>query len=410
MGGKESKIVGFFPTEPNSYPRYSNATIGERKGFDSQGMVKMKKGDARWAATATSGICPDCKGDCPPGFVSFGHHLPGSDVKDTLCQRDWAGLESKEPDRKIDCCSGKTMGVSNCPPGYSVGSNICLETMKEHCPSVIDGKLTWDSTCDDYINVAPPQQTNDLIETAVTSFFDKHKIIETPQIPFGKTLQTLCGDRPGLCDNALRNVCGGVSRDLIENDEGARQEYAQNICGCFLKDTPGLSDYGKYEGQVPKECDPICKASKIQAGHRDGAIWVKDDCRESNCIIDNTIFNLINSNIGGGMNVQQVCGNDGKTSTFECLIGDVGVNMTDSEIIGKLNLCETCKGGIKVNPKEGPGSNAWISYDCTADKKMTTERSDVKDVSLSGIQKAMIWGLIALVIVGIVILYLRKRR
>jgi hypothetical protein len=398
MGGGGSKsIIGFFPTEPNSYPRYSDVTIGERKGFDSQGLTKMKKGDKRWESTATSGICTDCKGDCPDGFVSFGHSLPVSATSDTLCQRDWKNIGS---DRKIDCCVGNIMGVSTCPPGYSVGSNICLETMKDHCPSMIDGKLSWDKACDTYIEKAPPQQTNDLIETAVASFFSKHIIDETPRIPFGKTLQKLCGDRPGLCDNSLRSACTGTSRVLIEGGNSDIARYAQDICGCFLRDTPGFTDYKKYQGQVPKECDPICRAAKIQPGHREGPLWVKDDCKGGTCIIDNATLNLIDST-AEGMTVQQICGGDGK-SAFECYIGDVEVDAIDSTI-GRLKLCQECKGGVKVNPKQGQGTNAWVDYDCS--KKLTVEEPDQ-----SGISQTTIWGLVALLIVGVVVIYLRRRK
>ena len=406
MGGSNGKITGHFYTESNKYPRYSDTQCpGEQKGFDAINLQTMGKNDAGWEHVS-SAICNNCNGDCPDPFISLGHpYRPcvgtascGNDPRE-VCQRVW-----NDPDTLVACCSGAISGAGNCPPGHCVQSSLCKEVMKTQCPRMVGSNVTWDAACDAYIDKAPLQHANDVIESAVSDFLENHPVTEY-QHQFGEKLQKLCGDRPGMCDSALKTACAKTNRSTIENNTNSdRSQYIQNICGCFLDDTPGASQYDKYRGQVSKTCDPICRASKIKPGHEVNGQWVSDSCVESNCIIDNLTLNLLEGSNSTPLNITQVCSNAGNNSNFQCLISGADITSMSSKI-KSLNLCQACKGGIKTNPDKGGESNTWIDYECP-----TTGLGALNSEVVVGSKSWVLWILLAVIMTIVVVIYLKRKK
>ena len=145
----------------------------------------------------------------------------------------------------------------------------------------------------------------------------------------------MCCSNPGICQSGLEVACAAKNSQRISfNPEEAKW------CGCFL--SQGTYEEYSIKYNVPKECSPTCNRSgTIPIVGINGMPTI---CRQNICIIDDVTVNLVNSQIGGGINFENFCGNCQGTNC-SCIISSTQVDITNSTISGNvvpvLNSCGT---------------------------------------------------------------------
>lgn len=158
----------------------------------------------------------------------------------------------------------------------------------------------------------------------------------------------ICCQYPSLCQGALSNTCNiYTAQELSVNPSVA------NWCGCYLPD----EEYDKYVNlyRINKQCTPTCnRLTSIPLTTGDNKAIV---CDQDTCIVDNITINLISSNVSGGINISQMCGNCGSAVTFDsngnvsnpgfgacnCVVENDTIDGINSKI-GSINISTSCTG------------------------------------------------------------------
>lgn len=175
--------------------------------------------------------------------------------------------------------------------------------------------------------------------------------------------ENVCLPFPGLCQNGLRNTCAIYDAQRISFNPSLA-----NWCGCYLPAEEYQSYSVKYN--ISPQCTPTC--------NRLGTIpivGINGDpvlCEQDICLIDNISLNIVNSQIQGGIDIAQVCGNcgpqnnNGVSGQCSCVIDNNNVDIINSVIGGNLSLSENC-GTITCNQSNpsGVGPNV-INVPCSA--------------------------------------------
>lgn len=138
----------------------------------------------------------------------------------------------------------------------------------------------------------------------------------------------VCCPYPGLCQSGLANACARFTAQRISyNPEIAR------FCGCHLPAGEYAADSSKFG--ITTECSPTCNRADVIPLVGVGAVPLT--CTSSTCLINDLTVNLINAQIGGGINFAQVCGNcaDGSCS---CIVSNTTLDVVNSAIGGNLDV------------------------------------------------------------------------
>jgi hypothetical protein len=137
---------------------------------------------------------------------------------------------------------------------------------------------------------------------------------------------TVCCPYPGLCQDGLDTICATHTAQRISLNPAVAQ-----WCGCHLPE----GEYQNYSVlyNIPPECTPMCnRAGTIPiVGINAEAV----NCQQNICLIDGITVNLINAQIGGGINFNQICGSNcsGKCS---CVVSNTTIDIVNSSIGGNV--------------------------------------------------------------------------
>lgn len=170
----------------------------------------------------------------------------------------------------------------------------------------------------------------------------------------------ICCPIPALCQSALQNECKGDTSQRLQYNP-VRLKW----CGCHLPS----EEYQEYsiKYNIQPQCSSLCNRSDVikQAGTDLKPVL----CTTNSCIIDNVTVNLVNSQIGGGINFSQICGGcnecGGGVCTCNCIISATEVDIFNSQIGGNvipaLNNC-----GPTSCVQRNPGINGpeYVPVDC----------------------------------------------
>lgn len=136
----------------------------------------------------------------------------------------------------------------------------------------------------------------------------------------------ICCPFPSLCQGSLQSICKTkTTQELSKNPSLAAW------CGCNLPP----EEYEQYSilFNIPQQCAPICNRVGVipQVGNGGDPI----QCEQSICLIDGITLNLINSQIGGGINFEQICSGC-KGAQCSCIVSDTTIDITNSTIGGNV--------------------------------------------------------------------------
>jgi Family of unknown function (DUF5857) len=175
--------------------------------------------------------------------------------------------------------------------------------------------------------------------------------------------------QPGFCDLILNQYCAQFTREDLLNDK-----VLQNICGCHLTGGTGgreahgnLTNLGSkpltanqypYPG-ITTACDPICN-------YTDTIPYSTQKCDSTVCILDDVNINIVNSDVKGDVNINQVCEGGGKGKRSDCYISGVDIDSINSST-GGVVLKQGCNACFAFCPDDGwssKGPAGAVKVDC----------------------------------------------
>jgi len=235
-----------------------------------------------------------------------------------------------------------------------------------------------------------------LIEAAMVKYKSQgFDIGALPGFPGYNTWQdfmytNVCCPYPGLCQNALQTICSDKTAQRISLNPNVAK-----WCGCHLP--PGEYEDYSVKFNIPPECTPTC--NRIGTIPIVGINATPVSCKQNICLIDGVTINLINSQIGGGIDFDQICGNC-VGAQCSCIVSDTSVDIINSTIGGNLvPIAEGCgaiscsqtnpasTGPATLNvPCQGTGTfNPYAQYEIV----VAAEKKEAE-------KKAWLWTLIAI--------------
>lgn len=173
--------------------------------------------------------------------------------------------------------------------------------------------------------------------------------------PFQDYLRNaVCCPYPGVCDSGLKNRCADVSAQRLSLNPTLAQ-----WCGCHL--SPEVYQEYTRRYNITPECTPMC--------NRDGAVAQVGvngqpvQCRQDICLIDNISVNLINSELGGGVQFNQICGTcpNGQCS---CVVADNAVSVINSQLQNFIPVQQGCGNLLCSQANPDPDGPETIPVPC----------------------------------------------
>lgn len=288
--------------------------------------------------------------------------------------------------------------VNNCSgaSGTLFGTNLFTYWADNNCPAAYSEAINTSPT--GFLAYNPTQQLamQDKVVQLFNTYFKTNQLtddVTSPQFnPFQFTLLDLCIDPtlPGICGEFLTSYCAQICSEE-SNTEECRTRVANsptltNFCGCYVPPDPDylrftLASPGCLTGSTgctagcttgttgctgQPACDPLCHRALTsqKAFQPTGAIIT---CPQNICVIDDVVISATQTNIPGGINFNTVCSGCGGASGSAgclCVVAGVNVSQTFSQIGVGTNFNEFC-GGSSVCLVEDNAGNIISEGGCT---------------------------------------------
>lgn len=208
----------------------------------------------------------------------------------------------------------------------------------------------------------------------------------------------ICCPYPGLCQDSLERICATQTAQRISLNPAVAQ-----WCGCHLPP----EEYQEYSVKfnIPPQCSPTC--------NRAGTIPIVGinaepiTCQQNICLIDGITINLVNAQIGGDIEFDQICGNCGGTQC-SCIVSDTTIDISNGTIGGNfIPVAQGCGSITCSQTNPGITGPATLTVQCgTGTVNPYTEFEEAKAAAEAEAKKnAWLWTLIAIG-VAIVLIYL----
>lgn len=130
---------------------------------------------------------------------------------------------------------------------------------------------------------------------------------------FYNSLWNICNKVPLLCTNGNDQGAVGILPELCANvtiDDIKKSPDTLKWCACHMPDKE-YESYTKRYG-ISKECTPICNRLGVMP-----SIDINGErkfCQDNTCIIDKNTIDIVDSEITGGVNFNQICPGCGKNN------------------------------------------------------------------------------------------------
>lgn len=213
---------------------------------------------------------------------------------------------------------------------------------------------------------------------------------------FQEFLYTICCDYPGLCQNGLNNVCSDISMNRLSlNPE------ASAWCGCHLP----LIEYSDYANRfnIPPECSPICNRAGVLPIAKGDAEPI--ECTQTICLIDDITINVVNSQIGGDIDITQICGNCSPEAPCSCFINNDSISINNSFISGNVSIQQSCGSFQCTQNNPGiPGPNL-IEINCNDQPSYNKYKEEAQKQKEEIIRNKNVW-ILAIILIFVLILFL----
>jgi hypothetical protein len=403
-----SKFSGLFPTETRNYA--VNPAWG-CTGYNPGGMPARGSASINFNPYISASLTP------PEAFVSFDVKnnsaalnfdiepyysipVPGTTPQ---CQRIAyngdtklccaANLSAKTPyttDGKVILSNGcpasdhsqpQCAYNTTCNPSYSWSTPQCDDSMAELCSVPVNYKSliandNWEqwsndpsSICYQYVtsNLSSSSGVNKTISNTLRylngqfplSYYTSWQNNKNAVTAWQNVLNAVNKAQSPASNQALSEVCSTFTRDQLSNMSSSvpGEALVLQACGCHLPDDQymeftGIIDEGSYHS-----CDPLCitgNAIKMFTSNNQPVL-----CKQTNCIIDDVVINMINSNQYGNIVFDQQC--KGGASCYFSSQDDLEKTSSSVDVgkqCGKCYLITDPKNPVEV----ACGSNANIPW------------------------------------------------
>jgi len=356
------------------------------------------------------------KGCKPPKGVDYGPCTLPMFAQHSWWARDWNSMTN---DQIFDCCVAPQSDTRtyDCPPTYWGGSPFCLPVMLKNCTPT-----TWDITdnCDKYMayfSGADTSAQEQVLTSALSGWVSGLNGGKPSSAdPFVKTATKYCSQFPGLCDTYLQDACKNVTKDDLLNNPDLSK-----LCGCFMQDKEYM-----LPGIIPVECNGACAINNhpdingVTRGQLNKISGIREPlvCDQSTCVIDDVSISMIDTQVDGKVQFNQLCGNcpDGDCT---CVLNNISIYAANSVLGGDIDFSQSCsscsQGAGKVQNPIGCNGGLPPSPVPPSISTSTTVENVVENLSraYSSNKSFWIWGIVAvlMVIIGLIAFaYIQKRK
>lgn len=214
----------------------------------------------------------------------------------------------------------------------------------------------------------------------------------------------ICCPYNGACSSALESTCSQYSSNRLSLNPTLAQ-----WCGCHL--SPDEYEAYSIKYNISPQCTPMC--------NRAGTIPITGingdpiNCEQNICMIDNFTLNIVNSQVGGGIEFNQVCGSCAG-GDCSCIVENTTFDVENSTIGGSFIPVNVGCGSFSCT-QTNPGTLGPTVINVPCGSGTVNPYSDIDQQNMEALAKAnknsVIWTLlvvgIALVLIFFVILLLK---
>lgn len=257
--------------------------------------------------------------------------------------------------------------VNNCSGAIGSGNLLFNYWQQNNCPNAYSQTINSSTSGAFQYNPTSQQFVQDRIVNLFNTYFITNTLTDNVTSPsynnFQNTLLNLCIDRslPGVCTQFLNGYCSQFTRDQVINSP-----TLTNFCGCYTPPDPAYLSLTLGSSQCligatgctagctagntgctgQPSCDPLCRRALTsqKAYQPTGSIIT---CPQNICVIDNVSINISQSNVPGGVNFNTVCSGCGGPSGGPgclCIVSGVNISETASSIGIGANFNTFCSG------------------------------------------------------------------
>lgn len=282
--------------------------------------------------------------------------------------------------------------VNNCSGGIGSGTQLFNYWRDYNCPAAyaeaINTSPTGSLAYNPIQQLAMQEKVTELFNTYLTTNTITDDVTSTSFSTFQNTLLNLCINPtlPGICGlflggtTGMSGYCGKFSRDQTINSP-----ILIDFCGCYVPPDPKYLQFtlGSPGCQIGTgctagctagntgctglpACDPLCHRSMTsQKAYQPTGTFIT--CPQNICVIDNVTINATESQVAGGINFNTVCSGCGGGSGGNgclCIVSGVNISATASQIGVGTNFNEFC-GGSSVCIVQDSAGNIISENGCT---------------------------------------------
>jgi len=336
--------------------------------------------------------------------------LVSPDCQDILSQYCTGTLPTDDPDSTAWLSRWTFNGGGTGSCSYAVARNMFLAGGTGHCfepPPPIQGICNISTLLP--IDAEGYFWAQRLVSAAMVRYTEQgFQIGSLPGFPGYNPWQdflysTVCCPYPGVCQDGLDTVCATQTAQRISLNPSVAQ-----WCGCHLPE----GEYQTYSAlyNIPPQCTPMCNRAGTLP-----IVGINADpvnCEQDICIIDGVTVNLVEAQIGGGIDFNQICANC-SGAQCSCIVSNTTVDITNSTIGGNvIPISEGCGAFTCSQTNPGITGPAIINVLCGTGSFNPYEQyeAEVAAAQASAKKSSWLWTLlvisIALVLIFFIILFI----
>mgnify|MGYP003653777326 CR=1 FL=1 len=182
------------------------------------------------------------------------------------------------------------------------------------------------------------------LDNAESYFLNTNDILNDDIYPsIKKSIREACsiGNSDGLriCSIFFKKICASVEKPDLTGENASFARYA---CSCNMN----AAQYHVASPQAEQvvACDNTCLINSDnfpEIINIDG-VWQKDTCTSTICVISDVDINIVDSSIGNGIEIANLCGTACTDGGCICYMDNIHVSVVNSDVRGGISVFQEC--------------------------------------------------------------------